>query len=76
MAKALTRRVSIVFIADLNGELTEQCMEAISDIYDGITLAVGGFDLCGIPENLISALLEKGVKELTCISNNADVDET
>jgi 3-oxoacid CoA-transferase subunit A len=49
--------------------------EAIKGIEDGMTLALGGFGLCGIPENCISALVEKGVKNLTCISNNAGVDD-
>jgi 3-oxoacid CoA-transferase subunit A len=49
--------------------------EAIKDIRDGMTLMVGGFGLCGIPENCISALVKKGVKNLTCISNNAGVDD-
>jgi 3-oxoacid CoA-transferase len=49
--------------------------EAVADIQDGATLMLGGFGLCGIPENSISALLEKGVKGLTCISNNAGVDD-
>ena len=48
---------------------------AVADIFDGATLAVGGFGLCGIPENLITALVEKGVKDLTCYSNNAGVDD-
>lgn len=48
---------------------------AIADISDGATLMVGGFGLNGIPENLIAALVKKGTKELTCISNNAGVDE-
>ncbi|MGZ3866704.1 MAG: CoA transferase subunit A [Bacteroidia bacterium] len=48
---------------------------AITDIKDGMTLMVGGFGLCGIPENLIAALVKKGVKNLTCISNNAGVDD-
>ncbi len=48
--------------------------EAIRDISDGATLMVGGFGLCGIPENLIRALQRKGVKNLTTISNNAGVD--
>ncbi len=48
---------------------------AIADIPDGAVLMLGGFGLCGIPENCITALLRKGVKELTCISNNAGVDE-
>lgn len=48
---------------------------AIQDIQDGDTLMLGGFGLCGIPENCITALVEKGVKHLTCISNNAGVDD-
>jgi 3-oxoacid CoA-transferase subunit A len=50
-------------------------MEAIHDIQDGMTLMLGGFGLCGIPENCIAALVKKGVKNLTCISNNAGVDD-
>ena len=49
--------------------------EALHDISDGATLMLGGFGLCGIPENSILALQEKGVKGLTCISNNAGVDD-
>ncbi|WP_113930941.1 CoA transferase subunit A [Bacillus sp. P14.5] len=49
--------------------------DAIEDIKDGATLMVGGFGLCGIPENLILALVEKGVKDLTVISNNCGVDD-
>ena len=49
--------------------------EAISDIHDNAVLMLGGFGLCGIPENSIQALLRKGVKGLTCISNNAGVDD-
>jgi len=49
--------------------------EAIKDIADGTTLLLGGFGLCGIPENCISALVKKGIKNLTCISNNAGVDD-
>lgn len=48
---------------------------ALADVSDGASLAVGGFGLCGIPENLIAALVEKGVKQLTCYSNNAGVDD-
>ena len=48
--------------------------EAIRDIHDGATIMVGGFGLCGIPENLIRALEKKGVKNLTTISNNVGVD--
>jgi 3-oxoacid CoA-transferase subunit A len=49
--------------------------EAIVDIYDGAVLMLGGFGLCGIPENCIAALVKKGIKDLTCISNNAGVDD-
>ena len=48
--------------------------EAIKDIFDGATIMMGGFGLCGIPENLVRALVRKGVKNLTTISNNAGVD--
>ena len=49
--------------------------EAIKDISDNAVLMLGGFGLCGIPENSIAALVKKGVKGLTCISNNAGVDD-
>jgi 3-oxoacid CoA-transferase subunit A len=49
--------------------------EALKDIKDGMTLMVGGFGLCGIPENSIAQLVKMGVKNLTCISNNAGVDD-
>lgn len=48
---------------------------AISGIESGMTLMLGGFGLCGIPENAIAALVDAGVKDLTCISNNAGVDD-
>lgn len=53
----------------------KDAVEAIQDIEDGMTLMLGGFGLCGIPENTINALVAKGVKNLTCISNNAGVDD-
>jgi len=49
--------------------------EAVADIPSGSTLLVGGFGLCGIPENLITAVVEAGVKDLTVVSNNAGVDD-
>jgi 3-oxoacid CoA-transferase A subunit len=49
--------------------------EAVRDIGDGATLVVGGFGLCGIPENLINALVRSKVRQLTCVSNNAGVDD-
>jgi 3-oxoacid CoA-transferase subunit A len=48
---------------------------AIADIQDNATIMLGGFGLCGIPENCIAALVRKGVRNLTCISNNAGVDD-
>lgn len=48
---------------------------AIADINDGAVLMLGGFGLCGIPENCITALVKKGIRNLTCISNNAGVDD-
>jgi 3-oxoacid CoA-transferase subunit A len=48
---------------------------AIEGIKDGMTVMFGGFGLCGIPENCISAIVKKGIKNLTCISNNAGVDD-
>ncbi|HNL85169.1 MAG TPA: CoA-transferase, partial [Chitinophagales bacterium] len=49
--------------------------EALFDIQDNMTIILGGFGLCGIPENAIAALVKKGTKGLTCISNNAGVDD-
>lgn len=49
--------------------------EAVKDIADNAVLMLGGFGLCGIPENTIAALIRSGVKGLTCISNNAGVDD-
>ena len=53
----------------------QNASEVINDIEDGTTIMLGGFGLCGIPENCIDALCKKGIKNLTCISNNAGVDE-
>ncbi len=50
-------------------------LDAVKDIPDGATIMLGGFGLCGIPENSIAALVKTGVKKLTCISNNAGVDD-
>jgi 3-oxoacid CoA-transferase subunit A len=53
----------------------ENAAEAVKDIQDGATLMMGGFGLSGIPENCITALLQKGVRDLTIVSNNAGVDD-
>ena len=55
-------------------KVVENAEEALRDIQDGMTIMLGGFGLCGIPENSIGELVRKGTKRLTCISNNAGVD--
>ena len=50
-------------------------IDACKDITNGSTIMVGGFGLCGIPENCIRALVNLKIKDLTCISNNAGVDD-
>jgi len=56
-------------------KVVKDAQEATKDIQNGQTIMLGGFGLCGIPENCITALVNKGVKDLTCISNNAGVDD-
>lgn len=56
-------------------KVVANAQEAINGIESGMTLMLGGFGLCGIPENCIAALVESGIKDLTCISNNAGVDD-
>lgn len=57
------------------GKVVASVQEAIHDIENGATILVGGFGLCGIPENLIAAVYEKGVNQLTVVSNNCGVDD-
>ncbi|MNS15635.1 putative succinyl-CoA:3-ketoacid coenzyme A transferase subunit A [compost metagenome] len=56
-------------------KVVQNAEEAIKDIQDGAVIMLGGFGLCGIPENCINALVKQGTKDLTCISNNAGVDD-
>ena len=56
-------------------KVVKNANDACKGISDGMTLMVGGFGLCGIPENCISELVKSQVKNLTCISNNAGVDD-
>ena len=56
-------------------KVVSNAKEAVQGVKDGMTLMLGGFGLCGIPENSISALRDLGVKDLTCTSNNAGVDD-
>ena len=57
------------------GKIMDSFADAVADIKDGATLIVGGFGLCGIPEKLIFALRDSGVKDLTIVSNNCGVDD-
>ncbi|MCB9845533.1 MAG: CoA transferase subunit A [Phycisphaeraceae bacterium] len=65
----------------MKNKVVGDCRQALADLrdrgilYDGCTVMVGGFGLCGIPEQLIIALRDTGVKEMTCVSNNAGVDD-
>ncbi len=65
---------NIFYLGGMINKVVANAEVAIEDIQDGSVLMFGGFGLSGIPENAISALLKKGVKNLTCISNNAGVD--
>jgi len=56
-------------------KIVRDAREAVADIRDSATIMMGGFGLCGIPENLTEALREKGVRDLTIVSNNAGVDD-
>jgi 3-oxoacid CoA-transferase subunit A len=56
-------------------KVVTDAQEALHDISDGATLMVGGFGLCGLPENALNELLRKGTRHLTCISNNAGLDD-
>ena len=55
-------------------KVLQDAISAVADVADGATIMMGGFGLCGIPENLIEALLRKGSRDLTIISNNAGID--
>jgi 3-oxoacid CoA-transferase subunit A len=63
----------LLYNSDVN-KVVANADEAIHDLFDGATLMIGGFGLCGIPENLIRALVSRGTKNLTTISNNVGVD--
>jgi 3-oxoacid CoA-transferase A subunit len=67
----------LVFLPQTQSEMNkvvQNAAEAVKPIFDNAVLMLGGFGLCGIPENSISALVDKGITGLTCISNNAGVD--
>jgi 3-oxoacid CoA-transferase A subunit len=73
-AATLCYRVGVKENGVIN-KVVSSAQEALRDVADGMTLVVGGFGLCGIPENLIQALVQKKVRDLTCVSNNAGVDD-
>lgn len=59
----------------MSNKVFKDAKSALFDVKDGMTLILGGFGLCGIPENCIATLRDMGVKNLTCVSNNAGVDD-
>lgn len=59
----------------MSKKVFKNATEALHDVKDNLTYLVGGFGLCGIPENCIAALRDSGVKNITCVSNNAGVDD-
>jgi 3-oxoacid CoA-transferase subunit A len=59
----------------MSSKIYENAASALNGVQDGMTLILGGFGLCGIPENSITVLSELGVKNLTCVSNNAGIDD-
>ena len=65
----------LININNMINKVVDNANVAIQDIIDGSTIMLGGFGLCGIPENSINALVSKKIKNLTCISNNAGVDD-
>ncbi len=60
---------------NISGKVYKNAKDALAGVADGMTFIVGGFGLCGIPENCITALRDSGVKSITCVSNNAGVDD-
>jgi acyl CoA:acetate/3-ketoacid CoA transferase alpha subunit len=75
-AKRLTQRgVFGIQRASFGSKVVASVQEAIKDIKDGDTILVGGFGLCGIPENLINGMVEHGTKGHTFVSNNAGIDD-
>lgn len=75
LIKNKIKKLAIANAKMFSSKIWTSADEAIADIPSGSTLAVGGFGLCGIPENLIEAMKRKGTKDLTCISNNAGVSD-
>jgi 3-oxoacid CoA-transferase subunit A len=74
MGKLMEGRPHLILDYNMNKQV-KNVEEALHGIEDGMTLMLGGFGLCGIPENSIAQLVKLGVKDLTCISNNAGVDD-
>jgi len=75
MAPHAGTRMVARLLSDVKGKVYPSAAAAVSDIKNGASLSVGGFGVCGIPENLISALSKQGAKDLICVSNNAGLDD-
>jgi len=69
------KRISTSGLRAFSSKIYSSPEEATKDIPDGAFLSVGGFGLCGLPENLIDAMRTHGTKDLTCVSNNAGVSD-
>lgn len=75
LASSRTATFSLLQSRAFSSKIYENAFEATKDIKDGMTICAGGFGLCGIPENLIDAIAQHGVKDLTVVSNNCGVDD-
>jgi 3-oxoacid CoA-transferase subunit A len=73
--KTYKNKVGLEYKLEEMNKVVDNVSKACEGIEDGMTLMLGGFGLCGIPENSIAELVKKGVKDLVCISNNAGVDD-
>jgi len=69
------QKISLMTHKNMLNKVVKNAEEALTGLADNMTLMVGGFGLCGIPENCINQMVKMGVKGLTCISNNAGVDD-
>ena len=74
-ARLCASHVKVRGLASISGKVFPNAAAAVADITDGSKLCVGGFGVCGIPENLVEALSHQGAKDLTCVSNNAGLDD-
>ena len=75
LSSRMSNRLITSNFRNFSSKIVANATEAVKDVKDGDMLMVGGFGLCGIPENLIDALIEKGTKNHTVVSNNAGIED-